>query len=95
MKTYTPKPIDTSDVELTQDLLELADLLAENTHNIWARTRIDAGWSYAETRNDELKTTPCLVPYNELPDSEKTYDINTAYETIKVLIKLGYKISKE
>ena len=95
MKTYIPDPIDTSDVVLTNDLLELAELLAKNTHDVWAAGRVSHGWTYGETRDDVKKTTPCLVPYDELPGSEKEYDINTAYETIKVLIKLGYSIKRE
>ena len=95
MKTYTPNPIDTSDVVLTNDLLELAELLAANTHDVWAVGRISQGWTYGSARNDKKKTTPCLVPYDELPDSEKEYDIYTAYETIKVLVKLGYQITKK
>jgi hypothetical protein len=35
------------------------------------------------------------VPYEELTDSEKEYDRNTALETLKLVLKLGYKIEKE
>lgn len=92
--SYNPKPINTSDIVLSDDILALSEKLAENTHDVWAKTRIEQGWSYGETRNDELKQTPCLVPYEELPDSEKEYDRSTALETLKLIIKLGYKISK-
>lgn len=89
---YEPKPIDTSDVILSDDLLELTEKIAENVHDVWAVGRIEQGWTYGPERNDELKTTPCLVPYSKLPDSEKEYDRNTALETLKVIIKLGYRI---
>lgn len=89
---YEPKPIDTSDVILSDDLLELTEKIAENVHDVWAVGRIEQGWTYGPERNDELKTTPCLVPYSKLPDSEKDYDRNTALETLKLIIKLGYKI---
>ena len=36
-----------------------------------------------------------LVPYDELPESEKEYDRNTAIETLKLIIKLGYKITRK
>ncbi len=36
MNNYTPKPIDTSDVELSPEILELTELLAKNTHDVWA-----------------------------------------------------------
>lgn len=90
---YEPKPIDTSDVQLSSELLELTEKIAENVHDVWAAGRIEQGWTYGTERNDEVKTTPCLVPYSELPDSEKEYDRNTALETLKLIIKLGYKIS--
>ncbi len=92
--TYDPKPIDTSDAVLSEDLLALCEELAENTHDIWAKGRIAQGWTYGEKRDDDKKTTPCLVPYSELPESEKEYDRNTSMETIKVILKMGYKITK-
>lgn len=89
---YKPNPIDTSDVVLSAELLELTEKIAENVHNVWAAGRLEQGWTYGKERNDELKTTPCLVPYSQLPESEKEYDRNTALETLKLIIKLGYKI---
>ena len=91
---YKPQPIDTSDVRLSEDMLSLIEKLAENTHDVWAKGRIAQGWTYGKARNDELKQTPSLLPYDELPDSEKEYDRNTALETIKLIIKLGYRIEK-
>ena len=92
---YTPKPVDTSDVSLTSDMLELTELIAKNVHEVWAKQRIEEGWTYGPTKNSELKTTPCLVPYEELSESEKDYDRNTALETLKLVSKLGYKIEKK
>ena len=93
-KKYTPKPIDTSSVELPEDLEELKELIAKNVHDVWALQRINEGWTYGEKKNSDLKQTPLLVPYEELPESEKEYDRNTAYETLKLIIKLGYRIEK-
>ena len=96
MKTnYVPCPLDTSDVKLSPDMEELTELIAKNVHDVWAKQRIEEGWVYGETKNSELKTTPCLVPYEELPESEKEYDRKTALETLKVMQKLGYKIEKK
>lgn len=92
---YKPKPIDTSDVTLGEDVMELCELLAKNTHEVWAQGRINAGWSYGETRSDERKENPCLVPYEELPEGEKEYDRSTAIETLKLIKKLGYEIIKK
>ncbi len=94
MKKYNPNPIDTSDIVLSDDLMALTEKLASNTHDVWAVGRIKSGWTYGPQRDDNKKETPCLVSYEELPESEKEYDRNTALETLKLIIKLGYKIEK-
>ncbi len=91
---YVPEPIDTSDVLLSDELLELTELLARNVHHVWANERINQGWVYGKERNDGLKTTPCLTFYDELSEEEKDYDRHTAMETLKLILKLGYKIEK-
>lgn len=94
MKTYTPKPIDLSDVELTEDLNELREAIAENAHEVWAENRYAEGWRYGVQRNDDLKLHPDMVPYSQLPESEKEYDREMAMKTIKLLKKLGYDLIK-
>jgi len=91
---YSPHPIDTTDVELSDELKQLVEQLARNVHDNWAIGRISQGWIYGPERNDELKQHPCLVDYSELPESEKEYDRNTAMETLKLILKLGWKIEK-
>lgn len=91
---YTPKPINTENIVIPDELIELGEKIAENVHEVWAQGRIAEGWTYGEVRNDRLKQTPCLVPYSELPDSEKEYDRKTAFETIKLVLSLGYRIEK-
>lgn len=91
---YTPKPVDTSDIILDKEILELGEILAKNTHEVWALGRIKDGWKYGDERNDELKLHPCLVEYEMLSESEKEYDRNTAFEALKLISKLGYKICK-
>jgi hypothetical protein len=92
---YTPKPVDTGNIELSDDLMALAETLAEHVHDVWAEGRIREGWTYGRVRDDKKKKTPCLVPYGELPESEKEYDRNTAYGTLKLLVALGYRIEKD
>lgn len=91
---YIPQPIDTTDVKLPEELEQLVEEMSKNVHEVWAETRISQGWVYGEQRNDELKTHPCIVPYEELPEEEKEYDRNTSIGTLKLIIKLGFKISK-
>lgn len=94
-ETYNPKPINTEGIDLPEDLIELREKIAKNVHDIWAKQRIEQGWSYGEVRNDEMKQHPCLVPYDELPESEKEFDRNTTMETLKLIIKLNWKIEKK
>ncbi len=91
---YIPKPVDTSKIKIQESLVELTEKIAENVHDIWAEGRIKEGWVYGKERNDSLKTHPCLVPYSELPESEKEYDRKTAMETVKLIIALGYKVER-
>ena len=93
-KIYTPTPINSDDVILPKEIEELVEALAEQVHENWSLARINDGWMYGTHRNDEKKTTPCLVPYNELPDSEKEYDRITAIQTLKFILNQGFKISK-
>lgn len=43
---YEPSPIGLDDMELSDDLTELQEAIAENAHEIWAKNRKDQGWSY-------------------------------------------------
>lgn len=91
---YEPHPIDLSDVMLSEELIELREAIAENAHEVWAKGRMAQGWTYGPERNDALKQTPCMVPYSDLSDQDKYFDREMAMNTIKLLKKLGYKITK-
>lgn len=93
-KKYIPQPIDTSDVKLPENLEMLVEQMSKNVHEVWAETRISQGWTFGEKRNDDLKTHPCLIPYEELPEEEKEYDRNTSIGTLKLIMKLGFRICK-
>lgn len=93
-RTYTPHPLDTSNIVLPEEISALVELLAANNHEIWGAERCSQGWTYGEKRDDDKKETPCLVPYEELPESEKDYDRNTAVGVLKHILALGYKIEK-
>ena len=95
MSTYEPQPIPTPAIELSDDLLELTEKLAENTHDHWSSLRLEQGWMWGPKRDDTNKHHPCLVPYHELPESEKEYDRQTAIETLKAIVALGYQIVRQ
>lgn len=92
---YEPSPIGLDDVELSGDLVELQEAIAENAHEIWAKNRRDQGWSYGPERNDQKKETPDMIPYCNLPESEKLYDREMAMQTLKLVKKLGFEIVRK
>jgi hypothetical protein len=94
LPSYTPRPIDTSGVTLSPEILELTERLAEHAHEIWAKQRLLDGWSFGPNRDDARKQHPCLVPYSNLPETEKQYDRNAAIDTLKAVLSLGYEIRR-
>lgn len=94
-QAYMPRPIDTSAVEVPEELMELGEYLAKNIHEVWARQRISDGWRYGEKLDSENKLHPDLVPYEELTEGEKAYDRNTSMETLKIILSLGWRIVKK
>ena len=94
-KNYVPQPMDTKDVQLPKELNVLVEQMAKNVHEVWAQSRMEQGWTYGADRSNVLKQHPCLVPYEELPEVEKAYDRDTALETLRLICKLGFKISKD
>lgn len=82
-------------VQVPEELLGLMDQLAACVHDAWAAGRIQEGWKYGAARNDATKEHPCLIAYEDLPASEKVYDKETALSTIRMILSLGYEITKK
>lgn len=93
--TYIPSPAEVSGVQLPEQLNELAEAIAKNVHEVWSANRIADGWTYGPVRDDAKKETPCLVPYEDLPEEEKAYDRETAFGTLKYIVSLGFEITKK
>ena len=93
-KNYTPKPPDLNGISLPDILSALTEDIAESLHDVWARSRLDEGWVWGDKRDETLRTTPCLVPYVDLPESEKIYDRHMVITTLKILLAKGYRIEK-
>ena len=91
---YDPHPLNLDDVQIEPELMELREAIAENAHEVWAKTRKEEGWSYGPVRDDVNKKNPDMLPYNLLPESEKEYDRLMAMNTIKLVKKLGWELKK-
>eukprot|EP01138_Halocafeteria_seosinensis_P013740 gb/GECG01014031.1/.p1 GENE.gb/GECG01014031.1/~~gb/GECG01014031.1/.p1 ORF type:complete len:2125 (+),score=205.59 gb/GECG01014031.1/:1-6375(+) len=96
---YVPEPVDTSDVELTDELVNVVELLSKNMHETWAESKISAGFSYAPVRSHYLdqnaETSPMLVPYELLSESEKEMNRENASQLVKTMLVTGYTIEKD
>ena len=95
MTVYQPNPKNLDGIVLPEELLALTERIAENVHEVWAASRMAQGWTYGPVRDDAKKQTPCLVPYADLTEEEKAYDRDTAMETLKLIVSLGYDIRKK
>ena len=94
MATYKPQTIGTFGIELDPDLAGLIEGLAQNIHEHWAQHRLGEGWRYGAKRDDVRKEHPDLIPYADLPESDKEYDRRSAIETLKAIVALGYEIRR-
>jgi len=93
-KDYRPRPILIDGIAVGDELTGLVEALARNAHDVWAIQRLADGWTFGKERNDKTKKHPCLVDYDDLPESEKAYDRNVVLSTVRAIIALGFTVSK-
>ena len=93
-KEYIPHPADVYGIEMPAELEALAEQISKNVHEVWSQNRMSEGWTYGPERNDQKRITPCLVPYEELSEEAKAYDRETAFNTLRYIISLGFDITK-
>ncbi|KAL0964499.1 hypothetical protein UPYG_G00324660 [Umbra pygmaea] len=90
--TFTPNPVDISQVLLLPQLEHVCERLAENTHELWLMDRIDLGWIHGDVRNDSKKQDPCLVEFSRLPEQERIQQLQMSQDIIRTLVALGIHI---
>lgn len=74
------------DVEMEQ--------LAKMEHDRWMAQKISQGYQRGDIKDEEAKTHPCLVPYEELPENEKDKDRRNIRNMIPFLEELGLVICR-
>jgi ryanodine receptor 2 len=68
------------------------ELCAEAEHIGWMKERRDAGWRYGRVRDNGLRVHPLMVPYDELPESERSKDRDAIRNYPQVLRIAGYRV---
>uniref|UniRef100_A0A8C5PNN5 Ryanodine receptor 1 n=1 Tax=Leptobrachium leishanense TaxID=445787 RepID=A0A8C5PNN5_9ANUR len=89
---YKPAPLDLSHVKLTPAQNTLVDKLAENGHNVWARDRVQQGWTYSNIQDIKKQRNPRLVPYSLLDEKTKKTNRDSLCEAVRTLMGYGYNI---
>ncbi|XP_063236802.1 ryanodine receptor isoform X2 [Bacillus rossius redtenbacheri] len=89
---YKPAPLDLGAISLAPKMEELVDQLAENTHNLWAKERIQQDWTYGLNEDPDMRRSPHLVPYCKVDDAIKKANRDTASETVRTLLVYGYNL---
>lgn len=46
----------------------------EDSHNLWMQSRIAEGWTFGPVKDFAAKTSPCLIPYADLPEMQRRKD---------------------
>ncbi|KAM9808663.1 ryanodine receptor 2 isoform 4-T4 [Syngnathus typhle] len=90
--TFTPSPVDISKVELPLQFEDIRDKMAENIHELWVMERVDLGWSQGNERDEGKRLEPCLVEFSMMPDQERHQNLQTAQDTLRTLLALGFHI---
>ncbi|KAF7261042.1 hypothetical protein EG68_01789 [Paragonimus skrjabini miyazakii] len=85
--TYSPAPRDLRGVNVSKEMLNLAEILADNAHNIWARQKM----SDLEAIGGGVHQL--LVPYEILTDNERKRYRRLTHELIKYLQYQGYRLT--
>ena len=47
---------------------------SSDQHEAWMAFKLKDGWVYGETKDEDKKTHPCLVPYDQLPLDQQFKD---------------------
>jgi hypothetical protein len=73
------RPWDLTDIETRASAIDgvenaLAGATPQESHENWVRFKTDHGWTYGPVKDEVMKQHPLLVPYANLPDSQRVKD---------------------
>jgi len=70
------------------------ECLARMEHDRWTAAKLQAGWRYGPNKDNDAKTHPCLVPYDQLPPDEQDKDRNAVRQIPAMLSKVGFRLHR-
>lgn len=83
----TPQIIKDSAIAGVRVRLQSAET-PEQMHENWFKYKRQEGWVYGPVKNLEKKTHPCMLPFNELPETEQIKDrlFSSIVQALSVLV---------
>lgn len=91
--TFRHEPLTTDHTTLCWEMMMLVDLLAENSHEVWADGYVKNGWKHGNYFDAAEKLHPSLKPYMTLDEQEKNLNREAVTSVLKACICLGYRVS--
>lgn len=92
--TYQPKPRSLRRIRLDPSLISLVDAIAANGHDRWVTQRAAAGWQWGPERDNSRQLHPDMIPFDELDDDSRTFNIVAAEKVLKLVVSEGFAIRK-
>lgn len=63
-------------------------------HDRWILERQDNGWTFSEKKDNNLKTSPYLVPWSELPEDIRAIDREAVSDMIPILASADMGVAR-
>jgi hypothetical protein len=78
-------------VTFTDDEIEQ---LAAREHQRWFDERTAMGWTLGPVKDERAKTTPLLVPWAEVPDDARGWNLDAARNLLPMLARNGFEADR-
>jgi hypothetical protein len=79
-------------VELTEGEI---DAIAGQEHERWRADRTADGWVHGEVKDEVAKRNPLLVPWSELADSDRQWNLASARNLLPMLARNGFEAVRQ